>query len=211
MWTHIDSTVAVSLCPYCKQCNTTTAIWTGSYPYSPVYISSINVATHYTGWFWRKVNILGGDSIGHWEGKNVHMNLCLILIGYWITAVGCRARSKPGGTWWRKGGEVKRKLENGVGSQYSHSTSKRGVSSITTTDAHTSDASSRLNWRPDRFKRTRPFRGKTKCGFCACAITFRMSYTKTKALWMVIIHSFSILSYDRSKASSKASSPHSAI
>ena len=35
----------------------------------------------------------------------------------------------------------------------------------------------RLNWRPHRFKRTRPFRGKTKSGFCACAITFRTSYT----------------------------------
>ena len=30
---------------------------------------------------------------------------------------------------------------------------------------------------PHRFKWTRPFGGKTKSGFCACAITFRMSYT----------------------------------
>ena len=30
---------------------------------------------------------------------------------------------------------------------------------------------------PRRFKWTRPFRGKTKSGFCACAITFHMSYT----------------------------------
>jgi len=29
-----------------------------------------------------------------------------------------------------------------------HATSEHGVSSITTTDAHTSTASSRLNWRP---------------------------------------------------------------
>ena len=28
-----------------------------------------------------------------------------------------------------------------------------------------------------RFKWTRPFRGKTKSGFCACAIKFRTSYT----------------------------------
>ena len=41
------------------------------------------------------------------------------------------------------------------------------------TDAHTSAASSRLNWRPCRFKWTRPFRRKTKSGFCACAITFQ--------------------------------------
>jgi len=40
------------------------------------------------------------------------------------------------------GGGVKGKLVNGVGSQYSHSTSERGVSSITNADAHTSAASS---------------------------------------------------------------------
>ena len=54
-----------------------------------------------------------------------------------------------------------------------HTTSGRGVSSITTADAHTSAASSRLNWRPRRFKWTLPFRRKTKSGFCACAITFQ--------------------------------------
>jgi len=47
-------------------------------------------------------------------------------------------------------------------------------------DAHTSAASSRLNWRPHQFEWTLPFRGKTKSGFCACAITFRTSYTKDK-------------------------------
>ena len=65
------------------------------------------------------------------------------------------------------------KLANGVGSQYSHATSERGISSITQADAHTSAASSRLNSRPYRFKWTRPFRRKTKSGFCACAITFQ--------------------------------------
>jgi hypothetical protein len=54
-----------------------------------------------------------------------------------------------------------------------HTTSERGVSIITTADAHTSAANSRLNWRPRRFKWTRPFRRKTKSGFCACAITFQ--------------------------------------
>jgi len=33
-----------------------------------------------------------------------------------------------------------------------HTTSERGLSIITTADAHTSAASSRLNWRPRRFK-----------------------------------------------------------
>ena len=90
-----------------------------------------------------------------------------------------RARSEPGGTRWRTGGEVKGKLANGVGSQYSHATSERGISSITQADAHTSAASSRLNRRPCRFKWTRPFRGKTKSGFCAFAIRFHMSYVYT--------------------------------
>jgi len=55
-----------------------------------------------------------------------------------------------------------------------HTSSEHGVSNITTADAHTSAANSRLNWRPRRFKWTRPFRRKTKSGFCACAITFQM-------------------------------------
>ena len=59
-----------------------------------------------------------------------------------------------------------------------HTVSEHGVPSITTADAHTSAASSRLNWRPTgRFKRTRPFCRKTKSGFCACAITFQLAST----------------------------------
>ena len=58
-----------------------------------------------------------------------------------------------------------------------HTTSEHGVSGITTADAHTSAASSRLNWRLRRFKWTRPFRRKTKSGFCACAITFQTHST----------------------------------
>ena len=63
-----------------------------------------------------------------------------------------------------------------------HTTSKLGVFSITTADTHTSAASSRLNWRPRRFKWTRPFRRKTKSGFCACAITFQTQSTN-KHIW----------------------------
>jgi hypothetical protein len=58
-----------------------------------------------------------------------------------------------------------------------HTTSQHGVSSINTADAHTSAASGRPNWRPCRFKWTRPFRRKTKSGFCACAITFQTQST----------------------------------
>jgi len=58
-----------------------------------------------------------------------------------------------------------------------HTTSENGVSSISIADEHTSAASSRLNWRPCGFKWTRPFRRKTKSGFCACSITFQMHST----------------------------------
>jgi len=58
-----------------------------------------------------------------------------------------------------------------------HSTSEHGVSNTTTSDVHTSVASSRLNWRSYQFKWTRPFRRKMKSGFCACAITFQTEST----------------------------------
>jgi hypothetical protein len=58
-----------------------------------------------------------------------------------------------------------------------HTTSEHCVSRITTAGAHTSAASSRLNWRPRRYKWTSPFRRKTKSGFCACAITFQTQST----------------------------------
>jgi hypothetical protein len=58
-----------------------------------------------------------------------------------------------------------------------HTTSEHGVSSITTADAHTSAACSRLNWRTPRIKWTRPFRRKTNSGFCACGIRFRKQST----------------------------------
>jgi len=66
-----------------------------------------------------------------------------------------------------------------------HIASQHGVSSITTADAHTSAASSRLNWRPRRFKWKRPFRRKTKSGFCACAITFQ-TQSNLLHLWSTV-------------------------
>ena len=63
-----------------------------------------------------------------------------------------------------------------------HTTSEHGVSSITSADAHTSVASSRPNWRTRWFKWTRPFRRKTKSGFCACAITCQTQSTTGKEL-----------------------------
>ena len=79
-----------------------------------------------------------------------------------------------------------------------HTVSEHGASSITTADAHTSAASSRLNWHPRRFKRTRPFRRWTKSGFCACAITFRMQSTThitsnyCRLPWRVLRHSIAL-------------------
>ena len=78
--------------------------------------------------------------------NNTHTHTQTHMVG-----LRCRARSEPGGTRWSTGGEVKGKLANGMGSQYSHANSERGVSSITKADAHTSAASSRLNWRPHCF------------------------------------------------------------
>jgi hypothetical protein len=63
-----------------------------------------------------------------------------------------------------------------------HTTSEHGVSSITTADAHTSAASSRLNWRLCRFQWTRSFRRKTKNGFCACVITFLTAFTPMRKI-----------------------------
>ena len=57
-----------------------------------------------------------------------------------------------------------------------HTTSEHGVSSITTADAHTSAAISRLNWRPPAdLNGLVPFARKTKSGFCACTITFQLA------------------------------------
>ena len=97
-------------------------------------------------------------------------------------------------------GDARKKWSGNCGMEWVasalHTTSEHGVSSITTADAYTSAASSRLNWRPRRFKWTRPFRRKTKSGFCACAFTFQ---TQSKILilcggfaivrWLKVCHS----------------------
>jgi hypothetical protein len=112
---------------------------------------------------------------GKW--MNPHTNIIHKVMPFKTTFHDGRVCLKPDGTRWLTGGVVKGKLANGVGSQYSHTTSERGVSSITNADAHTSAASSLLNWRPHRFKWTRPFRRNANSGFCACAITFQTHYS----------------------------------
>jgi hypothetical protein len=100
-----------------------------------------------------------------------------------------RVQLKCDGTRWRTVGEVKGNWRMEWVSSTLHTISEHGVSSITTittADAHISAGSSRLNGRPRRFKWTRPFRCKTKCGFCACTITFKTQSTwqhKVVAVW----------------------------
>jgi hypothetical protein len=93
-------------------------------------------------------------------------NASLLDFSWNVMAHGDAREGKRRGNWWMEW--VARTL---------HTTSEHGVSSITTAEAHTSAASSRLNWRPRRFIWTRPFRRKTKSGFCACAITFQLAST----------------------------------
>jgi DNA-directed RNA polymerase subunit RPC12/RpoP len=83
-----------------------------------------------------------------------------------VMAHGDAREGKWRGNWWME--RVASTL---------HTTSEHAVSSITTADAHTSAASSRLNWRPRRLKWTRPFRRRTKSGFCTCTITFQTQST----------------------------------
>jgi hypothetical protein len=88
-----------------------------------------------------------------------------------------RVQLKCDGTRWRTGGDVKGNWRMEWVASSLHTTAEHRVSSSTTADAHTLAASSRLNWRPRLFIWTRPFRRKTKSGFCACAITFQTQST----------------------------------
>ena len=84
------------------------------------------------------------------------------------------------------------------GSQYS--SHYLGTSSITTADAHTSAANSRLNWRPRWFKWTRPFRRERKSGFSSCAITFPLAsktqYAHTYHLCTTTCNMYAVQNYE---------------
>ena len=114
-----------------------------------------------------------GCTIGHCQSDMVYRVLQYGFSEKGLSLPRRRVETESGGTRRSTGGEVKGKEANGVGSQQSCTVSEHGLSSITTANAHTSAASSRLDWHPRRYKWTRPFRWKTKSGFCACAITFR--------------------------------------
>ena len=85
-------------------------------------------------------------------------------------------------TWWHT-------VTHGRGiwrMEYSHTTSEHGVSSIISADTYNSAASSRLNWNSCQFKLTRPFRRKTKSGFCVCTIMFHALYISTYDTWTYV-------------------------
>ena len=95
---------------------------------------------------------------------------------------GGRVLLKRDGTRWRTGGEVKRKMANGVGSQYSsHYLWTWCIQHYYRWCAHLGCQQS-TELRPCRFKWTRPFRRKTKSGFCACAITFQLASTSSHGI-----------------------------
>ena len=126
---------------------------------------------------------------------------CVIFYRVWIfffppTQCGCtcihypfrRVQLKCDGTRWRTEGKWKGNWRMEWVASTLHTTSEHGISSITTADAHTSAASTRLKWRPRRFKWTRPFRRKRKSGFCAYAITFQTQSTTKRLLILDTTH-----------------------
>jgi hypothetical protein len=87
------------------------------------------------------------------------------LVSGMVRSEGYTVRLKPDGKRWHREGKWRGKWRMEWVTSTLHTTLEHGVSSITTADGHTSTLSSWLNWRPRRFKWTRPFRRKTKSGF----------------------------------------------
>ena len=91
---------------------------------------------------------------------------------------GTRVQLKCDGTRWRMGGEVKGKRANAVGSQYpSHYLGTRCIQHYYRWCAQLGCQQSTELTPTGRFNWSRPFRWKTKCGFCVCAITFQTQCT----------------------------------
>ena len=140
-------------------------------------LNKINSLTTANPFSWNKQRVYGGG-----EEKTGRQSLLTeewlqdiksaVDFSWNVMAHGDAREGKWRGNWWMEW----------VASTL-RTTTEHGVSSITTAVAHTSAASSRLNWRPRRFKWTRPFCRKTKSGFCACAITFQTqsNYNRPKS------------------------------
>ena len=88
--------------------------------------------------------------------------------------------------WWytvTQGGEVKGKLANAVGSKYSsHYLGTWCIQHYYRWCAHLGCQQSTELTPPGRFKRTRPFRWKTKSVLFACAITFQPAFSSHNQL-----------------------------
>ena len=134
-----------------------------------VYISPFSYRNCMT-YFWSYKPALGGDH----GGAPVSFCVCHLLVeSSWnVMAHGDARDGKWRGNW---------RMER-VASTL-HTTSEHGVSGITTADAHISAASIRLNWLTRHFKWTRPFRWKTKSGFCASAVTFQTQSIKNQTIF----------------------------
>ena len=140
-------------------------------PSTYVTISNREVFSSAVGYFYgqqKDSTLLSNDTVKYWyyTQSMVEESKSMVESSWNVMAHGDAREGKWRGSW---------RME-WVASTL-HTTSELVVSSITTADAHTSATSSRLNWRPRRFKCTRPFRRKTKSGFCACAVTFQTQST----------------------------------
>jgi hypothetical protein len=135
------------------------------------------------------MHILGFNNFDvflHVSNPRVHLqedgcicSYCMVL----FTCIGTNSmvggvQLKCDGTRWRTGGEVKGKLANGVGSQYSsHYLGTWCIQHYCRWCAHLGCPVVDWTDAPRRFKWTRQFWRKTKSGFCAHAITFQTQST----------------------------------
>jgi len=102
-----------------------------------------------------------------------------------------RLQLKCDDTRWRNGGEVKGNLANGVGSPYpSHYLRTWCIQHYYRWCAHLGWPVVDWTYAPRWFKWTRPFRKKTKYGFCACAITFQLVSTTQQAVGGTVTYVF---------------------
>jgi hypothetical protein len=129
--------------------------------------SNATIFTVIIHWYTQSLNANGITATSHHKLPPVWPSQASYLIeSSWnVTARGNVREGKWRGNWWMK-----------CVASTLYTTSEHGVSSFTTANVHNS-AASRLNLRPGRFKWIRPFRRKTKYGFCACAITFQTQST----------------------------------
>jgi len=128
---------------------------------------------------WNCAHLGKSQSLGCLNNQFIRQLFYCYIIG--------RVQLKCDGTRWRREGKWVGNWRMEWVASTLHTISEHGVSSITTADTHNSAASSRLNWRPRRFKWTRPFCRKRKSGFCACAITFQTQYNVLSSTLFLVV------------------------